>query len=207
MAYSQGQQLGSYQIIRTTLSGIVICIALSAILATLIGIRSQPPVGIEIIAIIIGAFVLCLPLFFGAVFGRLTGLLTGGIGPLVGLAVLLLIFGIRATNTLFPFIQYSTLFSDCRWSFYPGLALAGFISGYAPLKMKGRYNLRRSLGFSFLGILVALTAIFTIFAIIPNTIFSDGSIIETAIGVAILYNLCNLIILPILLLIYHNSGD
>jgi biotin transporter BioY len=75
--------------------------------------------------------------------------------------------------------------------------LAGFISGLAAFKFKGRYNIRRSLGFTILGIATGTLLGFLGFFLAVNVIVVNFIVIGA------IYIVADLLLLPILLVSYH----
>jgi len=155
-----------------------------------------------ILFFILLALAAATPQFFGAVFGPWAGLFAGGVGSLVGLIVFANIGELHYNGTLIPIDQYASAYSSI-WPLHLGIALVGFMSGFAAFKRKGRYNIGRTLGFSFLGVLAG-----TVFAALMTLItqrYSPGSLNSFLLGlgiVALIYIVAGLILLPISLVIY-----
>lgn len=132
----------------------------------------------RIIGWLFGLLVVCIPQFFGVLYGRRIGLLTGAIGSLVGLVTSAIILSLWSGNNprhlgfALPFLIFQP-FVYGTWSIYPGFAIMGFISGFAPLRWKGRFNIVRSLSFSLLGLLIGMLFTFIVIGISTTNIFVD----------------------------------
>lgn len=96
-------------------------IALYAILSIIFNLVQLPNAGGGAIALRPG---IVIPLFFGAVFGPIVGLLVGGFGNIIGDLI---------------------SFHNFYWNWDLGNALIGFIAGLAVLYTAGRYRSRRAI--------------------------------------------------------------
>lgn len=203
MAYSITRQFVGILI------GVLICIALLSLLSLIVN-SSQPQgaASITIEAIILAAIAACTPQFIGAVCGRAAGLLTGGIGSLVGLIIALNIDYAQSAHAIMPISQFGTFFSHGAWSVYVAFALVGFISGYAARETRGRYNIGRTLGFSILGIIAGtiLVAVVTAMNEMPVSGLAIGYLILW-LEVTVAYIVADVIILPIAKVAYCAVGD
>jgi hypothetical protein len=201
---------GQRQIV-AALIGNAICVGLVLLMLLLVlTFSSYPPEAIIVLAYVLVALTAVIPQFFGAVFGPWVGLFTGGIGPLLGLIIASSIYGLLHGNPVSP-DQYLSFYSSL-WPFHLGLALGGFISGFAMFKTKGRYNIGRTLGFSSLGVLAG-----TAFAILGGIIvyssrssdsyysssYIANSVVEPLLIIGLIYLVADLIFLPLFRLVYY----
>ncbi len=140
-----------------------------------------------IVGLILLVLIVVTPEFFGAVFGPWVGLLTG-VGPLVGS-----IFG-YPLDSIRPILL--------------GIILVGFMSGFAIHKKEGRYNIRRTLVFSSLGVVVGMIfAIFVFFLQFGATFFFVDYGLTLSSVFALASVIGGLILLPILLVIYNKIAN
>jgi serine/threonine protein kinase len=173
---------------------IIVCVS---ILAGFIISNPSSSSILGILGLILFALVAFTAEFFGAVFGPWVGLFTG-IGPLVGFII------ISITNDdirfSFPIEVY--------WPIQVGILLVGFISGFAILKKKGRYNIGHSLSFCSLG--AAVGSAFAIFINYREYQHQSSAVNDVLIPTSILalgYILISLILLPILLVVYNRIAS
>jgi len=232
-------KFGKRQLI-AALTGILICIILISF--TLIPTSYSSYSSSYIISRYISAYVLLgaalvTPEFFGAVFGPWVGLCIGGLGSLTSYITAMNLDSLSRRGTLAPASQYIYPFSSCIYSgwlssfcvfgpkleyihpsyeYWPiplGLALVGFISGFAMFKMKASYNIGRTLGFSALGAVVGTVFAFTGIVIVPNVhykynfYFSYSVFILPLIIAVLSYVVLGLILLPPLLVAYHKIAN
>jgi hypothetical protein len=175
-------KIGKRQVVAGLIGfAIVVCLSIATGLPPL-----QSP-GWFIVGLILLVLVAVTPEFFGAVFGPWVGLFTG-VGPLVG-----------------------SIFGSTLVSIRPillGIILVGFISGFAIHKKEGRYNIRRTLVFSSLGVVVGMIfAIFVFFLQYGATAYFVDAYLIPSSFIALAYVLVGLLLLPILLVIYNRIAN
>jgi len=192
--------IGKRQIV-TTLIGTAIFITLISLI-TLFATVSQPSVTTISFSVFLIALALVTPQFFGAVFGPWVGLFTGGVGTLVGFITGFSIIEFHNGNILLSLEQSIS----ASWFVYLGVALVGFISGFAMFKTKGRYNIGRILGFGSLGV-VAGTAFVTFIGFIGFPHDALSTLIQLGIFAILISIIVGLILLPLLLLIYNTIAN
>src|SRR5207249_5071682 len=106
--------------------------------------QSFPFVITNVVLPVLSVLLLITPQFLGTVFGPWVGLVIGGFGPFLGV---LIGYGLIYRGS----IAGGFYLSERIWPHLLGVALAGFVSGFAIVKTQGRYNIARTLGFSSLG--------------------------------------------------------
>ena len=199
---------GKQEIIATSI-GIAVCIGLGILLG--LDFNADPSGNHTVaILVVLAAFTLVTPQFFGAVFGPWTGLLTGGVGMFSGLIVLLNIVELRYTGRMLTSYDFSSGYRDI-WPYNLGLAIVGLISGFAMFKINSRFNIARTLGFGILGAIGGVTVatlLFTLVAASLDAYFIKSSgfwnyfIIPTLV-ITVAYIVISLILLPLLRLIHY----
>ncbi len=191
------------------LIGNAICVGL-ILLILLLTSGSYPPAAIIVLAYVLAALTAVVPQFFASTFGPWVGLFTGGVGPLLGITLAISIYALLRGYPVSP-AQYFSAYASL-WPFHLGLALVGFISGFAMFKTKGHYNIGRTLGFSSLGVVAGVA--FTILGgIIVYSNRSSGSyysssyiansIVKPLLIIGLIYLVADLIFLPLSRLVYY----
>jgi serine/threonine protein kinase len=191
------------------LIGNAICVGL-VLLILLLTSGSYPPAAIIVLAYVLAALTAVVPQFFAFTFGPWVGLFTGGVGPLLGITLAISIYALLRGYPVSP-AQYFSAYASL-WPFHLGLALVGFISGFAMFKTKGHYNIGRTLGFSSLGVVAGVA--FTILGgIIVYSSRSSGSyysssyiansIVKPLLIIGLIYLVADLIFLPLSRLVYY----
>jgi len=142
-----------------------------------------------------------VPLFFGAAFGSIVGLLTGGIGCFVGTYGSFSIyyaywFSQHGSASYFDFLNQNGL-----WYLILYMALIGFIAGLAASRTQRRYNTLHNLLiaylFSLVGVMIGVSLILITFDFI---VLQDGLAWQQVLLFVV--TLPGLILLPILLRAY-----
>ncbi|HLZ62147.1 MAG TPA: hypothetical protein VKR06_34820, partial [Ktedonosporobacter sp.] len=140
------------------------------------------------------------PLFFGALFGPLVGLVVGGIGSLLLIYTAYVAYELSRGYNFATTIGQSGYQLRYYWFIFLAYAILGFIAGLTILKTKGRYNRFSALAFTD-GIL-ALVTVIAVFVVVLIVDQSSSYRAGQDLLNGLLIFLPSLIVLPILLFVY-----
>jgi serine/threonine protein kinase len=197
---SSDEDMLLWPISKHQVSTMIVGILLSTVLSNLVLlINLQPPGGNELLWILPA---LVIPLFFGVVYGPWVGLVTGGLGYLLGNSISLAIHWQTNARSGISFLTLASL--SLPWYFYMAFMSLGLIAGLAWFFTKGRYTSRRDLAtaesFSTCAILLAFFIAFNGFW--PH-VYTYETVWLDLTHIALPNILLVSILLPIMLMMYN----